>query len=631
MNKLSLLIFIFSISIYYSQNHSVSSIPENLKKNANIVVRNEECLLTINSIDDMQIEYKTALTILNKSGDHHSLISIPYNKSRKVSDIRVEILDENGKTLDKFSKSDFRDVSNNSSGALYIDDRVLYMQYMSNIYPYTIKYSYTIDSSNTIFIPDFFPFYEYNMSLEKSKYVVNNKSGINFRNKISESEIAKVIKSENTNLNFIEFSFENIEAIPEERYAPNLNVVMPKVEFSLDNFTLEGKKGELSSWNNFGIWYYNNLLNPVSIITPEIKAEVLALNLTGTTSEKVKKLYQYMQNKTRYVNVAIGIGGWQPIAADEVRKKGYGDCKGLTNYMRTLLMAAGIKSYYAIIESSDTPVLFDPNFPKMDGNHVILMVPTETENIWLENTSQQVAFNHLSYRTTNRNVLAVKENGIELIKTPIYSAEESKEVLKAKIFLKEDNSISVQSNFEFYGGQYDFNMHLFDLNAVDLKEYIKERHNILKIENLQVENLNNNRDNAAITYKLNFEAKDYAKKLGNDMFFRVMPFYENNYSAVSVEGRKLPVEIPFSYEDDYEIEFLLPLQYKPAEIPLPVNLSTEFGSYSLEIKPENQSIKVIRKININKNIYPKEKFKNYLEFRKKITSYDNTKILLTKI
>ncbi len=47
--------------------------------------------------------------------------------------------------------------------------------------------------------------------------------------------------------------------------------------------------------------------------------------------------------------VVEGIGGWKPMLVEDVRKKGYGDCKALTNYMRTLLQAAGIKSYYCII------------------------------------------------------------------------------------------------------------------------------------------------------------------------------------------------------------------------------------------------------------------------------------------
>lgn len=49
--------------------------------------------------------------------------------------------------------------------------------------------------------------------------------------------------------------------------------------------------------------------------------EIVSLNLRGSTEDKVRTLYQYMQNKTRYIFVAIGIGGWQPMPADDVRKK----------------------------------------------------------------------------------------------------------------------------------------------------------------------------------------------------------------------------------------------------------------------------------------------------------------------
>ena len=50
-----------------------------------------------------------------------------------------------------------------------------------------------------------------------------------------------------------------------------------------------------------------------------------------TVEEKAKKVYEFVQNKTRYIGVQIDIGGWSPITADRVDISGYGDCKGLTN------------------------------------------------------------------------------------------------------------------------------------------------------------------------------------------------------------------------------------------------------------------------------------------------------------
>lgn len=622
--KLSLLVF---SNFYFSQNYAVSSIPEELKSKANIVIRNDVSTYVINSIDDMEINHQNVFTVLNKAGDEDATVVIHYNKSTRVSDIKVQILDANGKVINKYSKSDFTDVSSVSAGSLYQDDRVLFLNYIPVSYPYTISYSYNVKTPNTIFLPDFYPLLDYNTSLENTKITIVNKSGIKLRTKIVESSFAKVTSS--GDVNNMTYSYQNFPAIEKETYSPSLKTILPKVQFSLEKFTLEGKQGDMTNWTTFGNWMYKDLLTPVSVVTPEIKAEVAALNLTGTTSEKVKKIYQYMQNKTRYVNVSIGIGGWQPIIPDEVRKKGYGDCKALTNYMKTLLDAAGIKSYYSVITSDETPQSFDPDFPKMGGNHVILMIPTEKEPIWLENTSQLMAFNHLSYNTTDRNVLAVKENGIEIIDTPVYQPEENQEIIKTKVVLNEDNSINLNSDFYYSKAQYDFNMYMLGLSKEDVKDAVKGRYDHIKIENLEVNNINNDKEKAEITYQAKFKVNDYSKKLGNDIFFRVLPLLETSNISAD-EERKLPLSLPFSYQDIYETEFTIPAGYKLAEKPLPIALNSEFGSYNLDFKLDGNKLLVNRKITISKGNYPKEKFKAYADFRKKTTSLDHTKILISK-
>ena len=627
MKKMYLFLMMLLASSVFCQYSSVD-IPEELKKNANAVIRSEIDEFTFKSVDQMTIFRKRIVTILDKSGDYYSVVAIPYNPTTKISNIKVNVYDAFGRATKSYSKKDFSDYTNNQSNALYVDDRILFLKIGSSAYPFTVESSYEVNTSNTINIGTFVPYGKFNVSTEKATQKIINLSGIKVRDKITDNQIAKVSKTENGNTT--EYTYTNVSALKDEDYAPTFQSLVPKVEFSPERFTLEGNQGNLTTWNDFGQWYYNHLLVPVSEVTPQIQQEVNALQLSGSTEDKVKKLYQYMQNKTRYVLIAMGIGGWKPMPASEVSEKGYGDCKALTNYMRTLLNAAGIPSYYAVIYNDRTEQKFDKNFPELNGNHVVLLVPTEKGNIWLENTSQKIAFNHLGYSSHNRNVLLVKKEGIEIVDTPVYQPSESKEILQASVVLSADAGISSTVNLLYTGGQYDRNLALFGMKNEEIKEAIKSEYYTLKMSEINVDKLNNNRDNAEISYEVRLKANDFSKKLGNDLFFPVMPF--GGSSMLKMDGeRHLPFETPFPYQDDYQIEYTVPAGYRFAEVPSSVQLESEFGTYQITFELKEEKLNVHRVMTIKKGLYPKEKFKDFVAFRKKTSNADNTKILLTKL
>lgn len=628
MKKIYFLFFLVLSVFHYSQDYNSVNIPEHLLSGANTVVREESEDYILKSVNDMDIKNSLAITILSSGGNENATVVIPYNPTTKVSNIKVELFDGSGKLMKTYTKKDFSDYTHNPSAALYVDDRILVLKPMSTKYPYTVKSSYEVNTSNTVYLSNFRPMSTYGVAVEKSVFSIRNPSGIKIRTKINDKPLAKVSFSEDADV--WNYSYSNISAITQEDLSPSISSLIPNVEFSPEKFTLEGNQGDMTSWDSFGKWYYDKLLSPVSMVTPEISAEVNALNLTGTTSEKVKTIYQYLQNKTRYVLIAMGIGGWQPMSAAEVSKKGYGDCKALTNYMHTMLTAAGIPSHYAVIYDDQTVFSFDKNFPKLSGNHVILIVPTEKETIWLENTSQKVAYNHLFYSSHNRNVLAVKKDGIEIIDTPVYEPQQSKEQLLGKIQILSDGSMSSTANFQFSGGQYDGNLPLFTLKNDEVNDALKNRYYNLKIDELNVLNLKNDKDLAKIHYDLKLKANKFSKKLGSDLFFPVMPYYQAMLLS-SNEERKLPFENAFPFQDDYEIEYSIPVDYKFSEIPTPTEFNTEFGSYSINYTLKDQKLSVHRILTIKKGLYPKEKYREYLAFRKKTASFDNTKILITKL
>ena len=630
MIKILCTVALSTASLYYAQSFPASAIPENLKKNADAVIRKDFTTIQINKIDDIKYQYYTVTTVLNKDGDSNAQVFIPYEKGNSISDVKVNIYDEAGKKIKSFSKSDFNDFANNNQGTFYSDNRVMVLPYMPTQYPYSVEFSYQIGDENTVFLPDFTPFRSTKVSLEEAQMKIINKSGIDLKTKIYPSAYNYTSVTESENAGEKTYAYKNVPAVDDVFLLPQPVKILPKVSFALTKFNLEGKQGSINSWGDFGSWYYNSILQPVSLSTSAIKAEVMSLDLKGTTEEKVKKLYQHMQAKTRYIFVALGIGGWQPMLPDEVQKKGYGDCKGLTNYMKTLLDEAGIPSYYSVINSGSLPVSFDKDFPKMGGNHVILMVPTEKGNIWLENTSQQMAFNHLSYSTTARNVLSIRKDGIELIETPDYTAEQSKEKQQLTIKINEDNSILGEGNFSYTGIQYDNNLVLASLSSKERNEAVKSMIDVLHFEKIDVKNFLNDRDNAIAKYDLDFKANNYSKNAGSSIIFRAVPIYLNNVYK-NEENRELPFELRQSFEDEYEVSFILPQQYKVEELPENVILNSEFGTYKLSFVKNGESLKVNRSIRINKGIYPKEKYNDYINFRKKTINIDNSKILISKI
>lgn len=616
-------------SIYYAQSYPVSEISDVLKKNASAVIRNESTVLEINKIDEIVYRNSSAITVINKDAVSFSLPKIYYEKGNSVSNIKVTVYDEKGAKIKSYSKSDFTDVAANSQDTFHSDSRMMYLSYTPTSYPYTIELSYDQKDQNTIFIPDFTPYNDFNISLQKSSFKIINKSGINLRSKMYDSPFgfASVNVSDEDGSKL--YTYQNVPAIDQEDMVPSPKKIVPKVSFSLDQFNLVGKKGSITNWKDFGVWYYNNLLTPVSASTPQIKAEIAALNLSGSTEDKVKKIYQYMQSKTRYVFVALGIGGWQPMMPDEVQKKGYGDCKGLSNYMKILLDEAGIPSYYCKVNSSSSPISFDKDFPKMGGNHIILCVPTEKGNIWLENTSQDIAYNHLSFSTTDRNVLAVKPDGIEIMETPSYSSQQNKEKQVLNIQLNPDKTITGKGKFTYTGNQYDFNLSYSGLGQTEKNNAIKNALSTLDFEKVEMSDFKNNRDLATIDFDLNFKAVNYSKMVGSSYIFRAVPIYTNS-TFYQNENRNLPFENRFSYEDDYEIVYQLPVGYTIEEMPENSAVVSDFGTYKITFEKKDEKLIVKRFIQIKKGLHSKEKYNDYVSFRKKIMNADNSKILISK-
>src|SRR5258706_4855818 len=147
------------------------------------------------------------------------------------------------------------------------------------------------------------------------------------------------------------------------------------------------------NWEEVGRWY-NGLQEERVKPSPEVRAKAAELTKNAIDDDaRIRALYNYVSTQFRYIGVAFGIGRYQPHSASEVLANKYGDCKDKHTLLASLMNAAGIKAYPALI-STDREMDADMPSPS-EFNHVITVIPRGNSFIWLDTTSEVGPFAYL--------------------------------------------------------------------------------------------------------------------------------------------------------------------------------------------------------------------------------------------
>lgn len=617
------LLFISFQALAYGQKDEKKLINANLVTNSNSIVIDYQTKIEIEAYNKMEITKEKEILVLNKRGFSDIDAFEHYDKVSKVKDIEIEIFDGTGKPLEKLKKKHLKDVSNISSGTLYSNNRLYYLDYTPRDFPIRVKYKSVIKTKNTAFIRSFSPITNYYQSVKNYTFTIVNHSEAEFR--FHKNELAKEQVEEQIDGNTYQFQISNLSAVIKEPYSPSLKNLTPQIKFALSKFELKGVTGEVNNWQEFGTWKNENLLQDVNQLPKKTVAKIedLIKDLT-TDEEKAKAIYQYVQENTRYISLQIGIGGWKPITAKEVDVSMYGDCKGLTNYTKSLLEVAGIASNYCVVYSGSEPTDLVEDFASLQGNHVILQVPLEDKEVWLECTSQKLPFNFLGNFTDNRKVVAVGEKGGEILTTPAYIEEDNSLRTTAKINLDNLN-INAEISIQTTGTQYQNHYQLDYESPKEVKKhYLRYWSDLQKLDLVDFE-FSNNREKIEFTENLKVTVESYIKKYGNDYIFEVNPFNKINFNLTKTNNRSNPFTISRGFVDEDWFEFEmgdLTLETQPED----VRIENQFGVYQLKFEWNDGIFYVHRYLKLHKNEYKKSEYQNFIDFTRKIENHDRTKV-----
>jgi hypothetical protein len=626
------LLLLFLCTTFYSQDINFSSllIPKELKENANAVVRDNSIEIIIDDVDKMTVKKRIVVTVLNKLGNADAIISESYDEDTKIKDLSAIIYDALGNEIKKYSERKFKDVSAVSGGTLYSDSRVKYIDYTPVSYPYTLVFESEYVTETTGFIPWFFPVNGYFVSVEKSSYTLKNPKEIPFRKKeFNFNDFNIKTTNSPTELNYV---LENEKALKHENSSVPYRDILPKALVTLDKFYLKGVYGEYANWSEFGTWMNDKLLTGRDVLEETTKVKIRKL-VEGVEDpiKRAKLVYQFMQNKTRYISVQVGIGGWEPIAANQVDKVGYGDCKGLTNYTKALMDVANVTSYYTIVYADEKRDI-DKDFSSIQGNHIILNIPNNGNDLWLECTSQTMPFNFLGDFTEDRNVLVVTPEGGIIKRTPAYKNENNLQITKATIDFDVLGNLKATLKRTSEGIQYDDKFGFDTFSVEELTKYYKSTvwsyNNNLEVAEMAI---NNDKDSIKFTEKLKINITDFATVNDKEYLFRVNVFNAIDQVPKRYRKRNLPLQIVRGYQDIDEYTIKIPADYSIGFLPENKEIKTQFGSYEMSIsKVDESTLLYKRTIIILAGTHPKEEYENYRSFRRTTAKLENQRIALFK-
>jgi len=626
----SFVFFIFSTLVFSQKiDYTIQSIPDSLKQNANAVIRFNQIDILISSQENMKISTKRVVSVYNEKGMTAIDAIEGYDKRTKVTSIEATVFDENGKEIKRIKRKDFRDQCVIDGSTLFSDSRILFLNYTPTQYPFTIVYTSEVETSNTAFIPSWYPLSDYNVSLEKNILNVSCPVDLGFKKKEINFSKFKVSKLVDTS-EHLNYELVGVLAQKSEDYSVS-NLIFPKLMMGLEKFNLEGVNGYAKDWKEFGKWYSEKILAGTTELPEETKAKIKAL--VGEEKDVVKKakiVYQYVQSKSRYVSIQVGIGGWKPMLASDVDRVGYGDCKALTNYTKALLDVVGVPSYNTLLYGDNTKTNIESDFVAMQGNHMILCIPNDNNTVFLECTSQDSPFGYQGTFTDDRDVLVVKSDGGEIVRTKIYEDKDNTQISNGSYTISPTGDFLGKINIQSSGTQ--FNKKSLIPNALPHQKESHYKEYWDNINNLKLEKMNfvNDKEKIKFTEELDLSAANYGVITNGKMLFVINAYNHTSGHVKRIRNRKTPFEIQRGYIDTDEIAIELPTHFAIEFLPTNFELNTKFGEYKTEIvKKSNSSLIYKRTMFLKKGLYSNKEYDDFRLFMEQVEKNDNAKIILT--
>ena len=602
-----------------------------------------ETNVTVLSVDKIRTRVREAYKILRPEGRERGVVSVYFNPGRKITNLRGWCIPAQGKDYEVKEK-DAIDTSAIAGYEVFSDVKYRKIRIPAPDPGNIVGYEYEVEEQ-PFFLQDIWDF-QGEDPVRESHYSLQIPSGWVFKASwLSHPEV----KPEEGSSNTLQWAVRDVKEIRREPEMPPWRGVASQMIVSFFPAGGTSRKNELANWEDMGRWY-ENLISGRMDASDGIKHEVATLT-SGKTAvlPKMQAIAGFMQHDIRYVEIQLGIGGFQPHASSDVFSHRYGDCKDKATLMRTMLREIGVDSYHVVINARRGVVTRD--MPAHNGfNHVILAIklPDDVRDpsliaimqhpklgrvLFFDPTNEVTPFGQIGgYLQANYGLVVTPEGGdlVELPQQP--SAMNS---------IQRVGKLTLDANGMLQGDVRE--VRLGDrawLERMQLRSVTNNTDRIKPIESLLAGSLSSfqivraslvNLDHTDQPFGFNytFQSDNYAKTAGNLLLVRPRVLGNKSSGVLETkEPRTFPVEFEGPSRDTDSFDIALPAGYEVDELPPPMDVDYSFGSYHSKTEASGQVLHYTRALEIKELSVPVSKMDDLKKFYRTIASDErNTAVL----
>jgi len=450
-----------------------------------------------------------------------------------------------------------------------------------------------------------------------------------------------------------QWTLSDIKAIKAEDNMPPWRAVAGQMYISLFPPSGKGQQRGFENWSELGKWY-TGLLKDRDNSSPAMKQKVAALTASSQAPlDKMRSLAKFTQSDIRYVAIELGIGGWQPHAAEEVFLNRYGDCKDKATLLGALLKEIGITSYLVVVSTDRGSVT--PAMPAHQGgfNHAILAIklPDSVNNpsivavvqhpklgrlLFFDPTNESTPFGQLSGYLQEDDGLLVGPDGGEFVKLPTLPAAMSGVQRSAKMTMDANGTLQGEVKEVRMGDQGRWQRQALH-GALDRKEWVKPVETLLahSFTNYQLTKASvSNLEQTDLPFGYNYEilVQNYGKPAGHLMLVRPRILGSKSSELLETkEPRRYPVEFEGPWRDTDSFEITLPPGYEVDDLPPAANADYPFASYHSKTEVTGSVLRYTRAFEVKQLTVPVEKIEDLKKLYRIITGDERSTAVLKPV